>query len=335
MRPRPYSASSTEIIRRKLQRPRPPIPTTYNDKYTVRPYTTYGGGEEYENLSSTTPLTEKRQSDKTINDSLSVSDRRPSLDTSPSIPQGPVRPICLTIGRQRPASSSMVQRTTSPIYGSPKPDRECANLSKRPYSHSGFSNEHPTLRGKEKLPFLDKSTRTNGDDTYSLVNNPLLSDRSIHITEIHPMESNLNSKADGQETQERRTTILGSKSRLPTVGVISLDQRPSTSPSHFNGSSTPRNLQLQNQQYNAARHSISTVSGSSAPNDANQNKSQLANDQTEHRNWTSVERDSRKDATTSEPNNYWLFNSHTSSVAMGSNSAMREFEYSASPTSDT
>jgi hypothetical protein len=335
LRPRPYSAGSAEIIRRKLQRPRSLTPKMNKDELTIRPSTTSGGEGESENLSSTTPLTENRQSTKVNH---SVSDQRPSLDTLPDILQEPI-PASLTIGRQRPGSSGMAQSVVSPKYGSPKPDRECANLAQRPYSHSGFSNKHQTLRNKEKLPFSDMSTRPSDDETHYLLNNSPSSNRSPLINEIQPIGSGLNTKTHGRKTRDRRTTILPEpKSRVSTIGTISLAQRPSTSPSQFNGSPTQHNLHMQNRQYIAAQRPISTICESSVPNGADQNKSQPAKDQTGYRNWTSAGRDGQMDVEMSEstlPNMHCSFKSHTSPVEMESNPAMREFEYGTSPTSDS
>ena len=260
-------------------------PTKNVDEHTIRPYTTYGGGGEFENVqSSATPRTEKRQSDKTINDSRSTSDQRPSLDSSLSIPQEPARPNNLDIGRQRPESSSTSPLTVSSTYGNPKQDRECANLSQRPYTHSGLNNEYHSSRNKEKLSFFDMSSRATRDETRYLLSNSWLSNRSPRIDEIQHLESTLNTTNPGAKTQEKRTTILASESSSPTTDTISLGQRPLTSPSQFNGSSIQSNLQMQNQQYTVAPHMLSTSIDSSVPDIGDVYKFQSASDHTAHQN---------------------------------------------------
>lgn len=143
------SVGSVEVVRRKLRRPPPTNPKT--TQFTTRPYTTYGGGREFEDLyppaNQQTPPDEKVQSNRTISDSVSTSEMREYSDARPNIPQDLSNSKPSPLGRLPTKTVVPPSSSSSRKHSAAMTERECHNLSGQPY----YENENEDQKSSNTI----------------------------------------------------------------------------------------------------------------------------------------------------------------------------------------
>ena len=169
--PGPNVPASPTVIHRRgiLRRARNPnTKSSRNEKDTGRPYTTYGGGEEYKSLHPRESL--HTSLDGIFKKDITVSGPRfpqqiPGLDIRPRSMQDTTGQNHLGIIRERTGSCIITALPLSLESKSPTVQHDFANVSQRPNSEGGSLNRLDRSQNTtERLRYSDRLTKTGHDE---------------------------------------------------------------------------------------------------------------------------------------------------------------------------